>query len=231
MKMPCHVVEDLLPLYHDGVCSQESNALVLEHLKECDNCKKLLAKMEDEIAPMVSTIDDIAPIKSIRDKWTKSKKRAFLRGTVIALLICAVLIGCYLGLTQWKCIPVSADLLEVTEVSQLSDGQIIYHLRVKDDKNLHFVKFTTNEDGSFYITPMRSVIEGKRNMESGLFNDYFLVDIAENNAYQQNHGEGIVITSCYIGPQDNGILIWEGGVELPKASGTLEEMVNKGYVK
>lgn len=226
MKIPCHVVEDLLPLYHDGVCSQESSAVINEHLRECDSCSKILSQLEVDIAPVVVTRDDTAPMKMIRDKWRKSKKRAFLKGTAIALAVCGVLIGVYLGLTQWKFIPVPADLLEITEVSQLSDGQIIYHLEVKDDKNLYFIKFTTNEDGSFYITPMRSIIEGKRNMEHGLFKDYFMVDIAENNAYQQNHGEGIVITSCYIGPQDHGILIWEHGMELPKASQALEEMVN-----
>lgn len=225
MKMSCQVVEDLLPLYHDGVCSQESNILVEEHLRECANCKKLLSEIGDENTTIVSIIDDAAPIRSIRDKWTKSKKRAFLKGTFITLAICAVITGGYFGLTRWKCIPVSSDLLEVTQVSQLEDGRIIYHLNVKDNKELHFIKFTTNKDGSYYITPMRSVIEGKRSMEDGLFNDYFMVDIAEDNAYQQNHGEGIVITSCYIGPQDNGVLIWEEGMELPKASEALEGMV------
>lgn len=225
MKISCKIVEDLLPLYHDKVCSQESNALVEEHLKECENCKKLLSKMGDENTPIISTIDDTAPIKSIRDIWTKSKKRAFLKGAAIAIMICAVIFGGYYGLTRWKCIPVSADVLEVTEVSQLSDGRIIYHLTVKDDKNLYFIKFTTNEDGSYYITPMRSIIETKRTSNLGLFNEYFMVDISENNAYQQNHGDGIVITSCYIGPQDNAILIWKDGMELPPASDALEEMV------
>lgn len=225
MKISCKIVEDLLPLYHDKVCSQESNGLVEEHLKECENCKKLLSKMGDENTPIISTINDTAPIKSIRDIWTKSKKRAFLKGAAIAIMICAVIFGGYYGLTRWKCIPVSADVLEVTEVSQLSDGRIIYHLNVKDDKNLYFIKFTTNEDGSYYITPMRSIIETKRTSNLGLFNEYFMVDISENNAYQQNHGDGIVITSCYIGPQDNAILIWKDGMELPPASDALEEMV------
>jgi hypothetical protein len=223
MNIPCHVVEDLLPLYHDQVCSLESRALVEEHLTDCERCKHLLAELEGESAP-ASSIDDAAPLKSIRDQWTKSKKRSFLKGTLIALALCAVLLGGYLGLTQWRCIPVSADLLEVSEVSRLADGRIIYHLRVKDDRNLHFIKFTIREDGAYYITPMRAVIEGKRSMESGLFNDYFMVDVAEVNAYQQDHGDGITVTSCYIGPQQDGILLWQDGMELPQADAALEEM-------
>ena len=35
MKTPCNVIRDLLPLYHDGVCSPESRQLVEEHLEKC----------------------------------------------------------------------------------------------------------------------------------------------------------------------------------------------------
>ena len=28
MKYPCSLIQDLLPLYHDGVCSEESNKLL-----------------------------------------------------------------------------------------------------------------------------------------------------------------------------------------------------------
>ena len=34
------IVQDLLPLYHDGVCSDESRAAVEEHLKTCEDCRR-----------------------------------------------------------------------------------------------------------------------------------------------------------------------------------------------
>lgn len=231
MKISCYVIEDLLPLYYDGVCSEESNILVEEHLKECKNCRNLLLRIQSETTETNSFIDDATPLKSIRDKWIKSKKNAFFKGTIITLAFCILIIGGYVALTQWKCIPVSPELIDVTQVSQLGDGRIIYHLNIKDDKELRFIKFTTNKDGSYYITPMRSVIEKKRIMESGLFNEYCIIDIEENNAYEQNYGDGIIINSCYIGPKDNGILIWKNGMELPKASEDLEQMTLKGVFK
>ena len=39
MKITCQVVEDLLPLYHDGVCSGDSRKIVEEHLEECQSCR------------------------------------------------------------------------------------------------------------------------------------------------------------------------------------------------
>ena len=45
MKLNCKVIEDLLALYTDNVCSDESRKLVEEHLRECENCRVLLDNM------------------------------------------------------------------------------------------------------------------------------------------------------------------------------------------
>ncbi|MEG1657968.1 MAG: zf-HC2 domain-containing protein [Oscillibacter sp.] len=228
MKLPCTTIQDLLPLYHDGVCSPESRTLVEEHLSDCAPCQAVLDALSQELDQPPNSLDEAKPLLALGSAWKKGKKHAFFKGSLLALLACAVLFAAYWGLTRWKIVPVSPDVLEVSELSQLADGRILYHLNVKDDKNLYFIKFTTNPDGSYYITPMRAVLESKRGMEVGLFNEYFLVDVAESNAYQQTYGEGIVITSCYLGPTDGGILLWEDGMTLPPASEALEQMVHAG---
>ena len=40
MKMDCNVIKDLLPLYVDNCCSEESTKLVKEHLSVCESCRK-----------------------------------------------------------------------------------------------------------------------------------------------------------------------------------------------
>ncbi|MGL4336253.1 MAG: zf-HC2 domain-containing protein [Turicibacter sp.] len=225
MKISCKVVEDLLPLYHDEVCSEETCVIVGEHLTECESCSKELEKINEALACPKIEMDTIAPLKGISTLLRRDKMKSFFKGTLVAAVACILLFGCYYGLTRWKIIPVSSDVLQISNVSMLSDGRIIYHLNVTDKKDLYFIKFTTNEDGSYYMTPMRSVIETDRTMESGLFNDFFLVDVSENNAYQQAYGDGIEITSVYLGSEDDGILIWEKGMDLPAASPELEKMV------
>lgn len=44
-KYNCEVVRDLLPLYQDEVCSEESRKLVKEHLTECESCKEIVEKL------------------------------------------------------------------------------------------------------------------------------------------------------------------------------------------
>ena len=42
MKISCEIIKDLLPLYQDGICSDESRKLIEEHLQSCDECKEIL---------------------------------------------------------------------------------------------------------------------------------------------------------------------------------------------
>ena len=49
MKHNCEVVRDLLPLYHDGVCSKKSREMVEEHITECEACKKELEEIKKEL--------------------------------------------------------------------------------------------------------------------------------------------------------------------------------------
>lgn len=41
----CEVIQDLLPLYIDNICSEESRHMVSEHLKGCAECKRLYENM------------------------------------------------------------------------------------------------------------------------------------------------------------------------------------------
>ena len=43
--MNCNVIQDLMVLYADDCCSEESKAIVEEHIKSCDKCKKAFEEM------------------------------------------------------------------------------------------------------------------------------------------------------------------------------------------
>lgn len=45
MKVPCDVIRDLLPLYADEACSEESGKMVEEHLQECPDCSSMLSRL------------------------------------------------------------------------------------------------------------------------------------------------------------------------------------------
>ena len=46
-NMDCNVITDLLPLYVDECCSEESERLVAEHLEACESCRKIYDQMRE----------------------------------------------------------------------------------------------------------------------------------------------------------------------------------------
>lgn len=87
MKLPCKVIEDMLPMYYDGVCSEESAALIEEHLKECPHCSHILAELRSDIVAPQKNIDDIKPLKKIQKSYKKMKTYWFIAIVAILLLI------------------------------------------------------------------------------------------------------------------------------------------------
>ena len=84
MKISCDIVMDLLPLYHDEVCNQNSKKIIDEHLAECKSCKGVLEKMRD------NTIDNF--IKSERNDVVLHHAQAVKRKSlVVGISIAAVL--------------------------------------------------------------------------------------------------------------------------------------------
>ena len=44
--MNCNIISDLIPLYIDGCCSEESKIMVEEHIASCQACRELLNTMK-----------------------------------------------------------------------------------------------------------------------------------------------------------------------------------------
>ena len=48
MRITCDVIQDLMPSYVDGILSEDSQALVKEHMESCKECRKMLEIMKEE---------------------------------------------------------------------------------------------------------------------------------------------------------------------------------------
>ena len=91
MNISCDIIKDLLPLYHDKVCSEKSCKLVEQHLASCKNCKLELEQIHTDIKG-VNNMEDIKPIREIAKTWKRDIKSAFFKGTMlVSVLAC---IGC-----------------------------------------------------------------------------------------------------------------------------------------
>ncbi len=88
--MNCTVIQDLLILYADGCCSDESKSIVEEHLAGCENCRKALAEMLDESKTETQAVPRRP--KSLRriKEWKASVLQSILLFASFALLVFGV---------------------------------------------------------------------------------------------------------------------------------------------
>ncbi len=91
MDISCDIIRDLLPLYHDNVCSEKSRKLVEEHLETCEKCKLELNKIGADIKGL-NNIEDAKPLCAIAKGWKSDKKSAFFKGTLLISVIACI--GC-----------------------------------------------------------------------------------------------------------------------------------------
>lgn len=99
MKTSCKIIEDLLPMYHDGICSEESSALIEEHLRECPNCSQILASLRGEIQlEKDMPADDLKPLEEIQQQITREKKRSGRRGAIITVSILLAIFVVWTGI-------------------------------------------------------------------------------------------------------------------------------------
>lgn len=84
----CDVVRDLLPIYVDDVCSDESRRIVSEHLESCAECRQFYENMSKHIESEVSDteLDSKQAFRAIKKKW-------YLKAGIIALYFLPVIIS------------------------------------------------------------------------------------------------------------------------------------------
>lgn len=86
MKHECAMIVDLLPLYADEVCSEESRKAVEEHLLECECCRNALEQMRAEIPQ--EAIPDFSEQEVLKKTtWTISKRAIAAAAGVTAIVL------------------------------------------------------------------------------------------------------------------------------------------------
>lgn len=99
----CEIVQDLLPLYHDGVCSLKSRQMVETHLKTCPNCQKILDAIDEDTDERILAKESQGVLKR---HAKKERTRAMKVGLIFAgILMIPVIIALFLtlpGYSDWK---------------------------------------------------------------------------------------------------------------------------------
>lgn len=120
-QITCNVIRDIIPLYSENLCSEDSAEIVKEHIEECSDCRRLLEGFggEEHIPEVIP--DEAKAMKKINLKIKRSKKAVIAAiCAIIAVLIPAAVLW---GNMFWqnKKIPSFETIARNKEVKEYSD--------------------------------------------------------------------------------------------------------------
>ncbi len=89
MNLPCEVIQDLMPLYQDQVCSDETRKLVELHISECESCRNKMNTQTDVCEENIE-ISMENEQKAVKKCFYKIRRRW-------GISLIAVLLICFIG--------------------------------------------------------------------------------------------------------------------------------------
>lgn len=145
-KYPCNVIQDLLPLYLDGVCSEESKSAVEAHLTECPVCQKFYSSL-DEADKMVVEVP--APERECQKaaSFQAVKKKMYKKQLLYAMLPISLLI-----ILSVACIWILKNKTKIVMYDNnisvsMTDGDLIGRLQGSQPSQVEIKRVETGDAG------------------------------------------------------------------------------------
>ena len=210
--LPCAVVRDLLPLYHDGVVSSDTSDLIETHLEGCENCRYELnsIRSDETIEGNLIEQDKNASFKEFRDGVSALRRNGTIRGVLIALAVVVVFFG---GLQFLN----TADIIKVDPADLNIDDVCRYDLGTDGGEGLFFT-YQMNWDGVFSITfedtsdpkeiniaIKRTALGGKMESDSRNPRSYWILDDFYKESADLSKAETVKVNGQIIWTKDQGI--------------------------
>lgn len=205
MKTSCELIRDLLPLYHDGICSDTTKKIVEEHLAECKECSLILQKMSVSLKSTNSVREDSEEkmFSKAAKKWKVSLYKSFAKGILLASLCFIIFTAGRYGLCKANFIAADNNVVDTTEYIMKDDvNNIAVVLETTDGYLGGTVVSETDEKGNIYLSIVRPIIKEKNRDEDNL-RIVYTVNIENKNA-------------VYYGSPDNRELLWDKNTDLPQ---------------
>ena len=80
----CEIVQDLLPLYYDDVCSPSSKKFIQHHLEDCESCRKLYEELKNDSVDRIM----VKETQGVLERHArKERTAAYKAGLLISVLL------------------------------------------------------------------------------------------------------------------------------------------------
>ena len=151
MKLPCEMMEDLLPLYAEDMGTNATRAAVEEHLEGCEPCREKLAGMRGETPEQV-------PALTLKPVQRELNRR---RWNMVLAAVCAVatvLLTVFSLVTRPIYIPYSEDAVAIEKPENGWISMTFYGAAEVDGGTWSKMDDTGNITTGMYLTPWYSLL-------------------------------------------------------------------------
>lgn len=220
MKKDCNIVKDLLPLYFDDVCSDDSKKFVELHLSNCNECNDYAVELQKN--PYVISKEIVQENSQVRS-LKNLKSKLFRRNVFVSVTSVLVVIGIFLFVQLYQ-IPITYrdDLFTVEEaedgvvdITFVNSDYYSAYVMSREAINIEYVYFTDNIWTKYFtrgkpdellqfsigqsITTSHGVKGDTIEIEWQVDYIYYLIEDFRNLKVTDDE---------YIGLSENAILIW-----------------------
>ena len=244
-KITCDVIRDLMILCEEELCSEDSKRLIMDHIGECEECKKIYEMIK---APMPETkMTEENETERLEENAIKSFKKFKKKMTIETIvLIFAVMLTLLFGEYIWSeyvkewVHAVPASQINVTELYQLKNGDIyctlecngsfswkkIETMQVPDDMRLE------DCDQAWHEIHFQTKFLGEK--ETEMMRDSITLIFPKEAVPYDDEIDRKCAAIKYIGRnKDDVLMIWEANLKLENASQEIEEIameyINESY--
>ena len=116
--MKCNIIQDLLPSYIDGICSEETAFEVETHIESCAQCNKTMKMMEQPTQHIVET-----NVEEAKEPFKRINKKRRLQVIAASLLTFMIMIISYqvvqnVGVVNQFFFPMVHGVVNITDDSE-----------------------------------------------------------------------------------------------------------------
>ena len=145
-RITCNVITDLLELYSDGVVSEDTRAIVEDHLYDCAMCKEKLAQIRRTLN--IPAEVNAEPIKKIK---RRIKKKNIIISVVSIVVVASILLGAFIFMTQYEvAMPFERTHIFNAELD-VGDGEIRIHFMDNIAEYAQYGKLLADGTIEYYI--------------------------------------------------------------------------------
>lgn len=188
-KMSCNVIQDLMPLYIENMCSAESRELVEAHIAECEKCRQLFFDYTDDTI-VKEVRQPEKEEQAFQQILHKVEDKVMKRVTVIAAVVISFVIA--IGIISFA--PLFHASYEDAGlnviVSEINDTVYI-------DTSMVRLKCDVDEN-TIFLNGKYSLVEKQSNKKSG-----------QTYRYSESLKNGKINKVIFRNPDESETVLWE----------------------